>query len=75
MISFDEFLRALRGELSDSRIIWIRKAYEKLDVNGDGTVKLDDIAKLYDVSKHPDIIQGKKQPKEVYLEFMRLWDT
>ncbi len=44
-------------------------------MNGDGTVKLEDIAKIYDVSKHPDIVQGKKDPKEVYLNFMKLWDT
>lgn len=50
-------------------------AYDKLDVNKDGLVKLDDIAKLYDVSQHPDIQQGSKTPKEVYLEFMKLWDT
>jgi Ca2+-binding EF-hand superfamily protein len=53
----------------------IRKAYQKLDVNSDGLVKLDDIAKLYDVSKHPDVIGGRKQPVEVYKEFMKLWDT
>jgi len=50
-------------------------AYDKLDVNKDGQVTLDDIAKLYDVSQHPDVIQGKKTPKEAYLEFMSLWDT
>ena len=44
-------------------------------MNGDGLVKLDDIAQLYDVSKHPEVQSGRKQPKEVYLEFMRLWDT
>ena len=38
-----------------------------LDVNGDGLVKLDDIAKIYDVSKHPEIINGSMTPKEVYL--------
>jgi len=27
------------------------------------------------VTKHPDIVQGRKNPKEVYLEFMSLWDT
>jgi len=53
----------------------IRKAYEKLDVNGDGSVKLEDIAKLYDVSKNPDVLSGKKDPKEVYMEFMKQWDT
>jgi Ca2+-binding EF-hand superfamily protein len=53
----------------------IRKAYQKLDENSDGTVKLDDVAKLYDVSKNPDVASGKKKPNEVYMEFMKLWDT
>jgi Ca2+-binding EF-hand superfamily protein len=75
MVSFDEFLRAIRGEINSNRLVWIKKAYQKLDVNGDGTVKLDDIAKLYDVSKHPDVTKGRKDPKQVYLEFMKLWDT
>lgn len=30
--------------MSQSRLQWIQKAYNKLDVNGDGQVKLDDIA-------------------------------
>jgi Ca2+-binding EF-hand superfamily protein len=43
-ISFNEFLRAIRGEPNANRLAIIRKAYQKLDVNGDGLVKLDDIA-------------------------------
>ena len=30
-------------------------AYDKLDVNKDGKVTLEDIAKLYDASYHPDV--------------------
>lgn len=43
-VNFDEFLVAMRGPLSQARLQWIRKAYAKLDVNGDGLVKLDDLA-------------------------------
>ena len=74
-VSLDEFILALRGDLNDYRRSYIKQAYQKLDVNRDGSVKLDDIAKLYDVSKNPDVLSGKKDPKEVYLEFMRQWDT
>jgi calcyphosin len=74
-ISFDEMLRALRGDLNESRQGWIRKAYDKLDVNKDGLVKLDDIAQLYDVSQHPDVMQGKLSPEQAYRQFMSLWDT
>lgn len=74
-VDFDEFMRTLRGDLNENRLALIAKAYQKLDKNGDGLVKLDDIAQIYDVSKHPDIIGGKKEPAEVYREFMSLWDT
>lgn len=74
-VSFDEFLRALRGDLNESRLQWIKKAYAKLDINNDGQVTLDDIAKIYDVSHHPDVVNRKKSPNEVYREFMSLWDT
>lgn len=49
-INFNEFLSAIRGQLNDVRTSYIRAAYSKLDVNQDGLVKLDDIAKIYDVS-------------------------
>ena len=74
-IDFNEMLRALRGDLSEKRIACIRMAYDKLDVNKDGLVKLDDIAQLYDVSQHPDVISGKMTPEEAYKQFMSLWDT
>ena len=38
-------------------------------------MKLDDIAKIYDVSQHPDVQSKKKTPMEAYKEFMTLWDT
>ena len=44
-------------------------------MNKDGLVKLDDIAKIYDASKHPDVLSGKKSPDEVFTEFMGMWDT
>ena len=34
-----------------------------------------DIARLYDCSKHPDIISGRRSKEEVYKEFMKQWDT
>lgn len=54
---------------------YIKLAYDKLDVNKDGLVKLDDIAKIYDASRHPDVLSGKKTHDEVFIDFMKLWDT
>ena len=74
-VSYDEFLRFLKGDLNATRKAWIRKAYDKLDVNKDGQVKLDDIAQIYDASQHPEVIQGRKTPDEIFREFMTQWDT
>jgi len=61
-VNFNEFLVALRGDLNENRLKYIDAAYKKLDVNKDGTVTLEDIAKLYDVSEHPDVLAKKKTP-------------
>ena len=50
-------------------------AYDKLDVNKDGSVTLEDIATLYDASYHPDVRDGKRTKEEVLREFMSQWDT
>jgi len=34
-----------------------------LDITRDGSVKLEDIAKTYNVDSHPDIISGAKSPE------------
>ena len=75
VVNFNEFLRFLRGDINPFRQNLILQAYKKLDVNRDGLVKLDDIAKIYDASKHPDVLSGKLSPEEVYMEFMSMWDT
>lgn len=38
----------------------VLKAFALLDKNNDGVIKLGDIEKIYDVSKHPDFISGKQ---------------
>jgi Ca2+-binding EF-hand superfamily protein len=54
-ISFDEFLRAIRGDLNPSRLKMVHLAYNVLDKDGSGQVTLDDIRIAYDVSCHPDV--------------------
>jgi Ca2+-binding EF-hand superfamily protein len=74
-VDFNEFIRTLKGELNERRIACVRKAYNILDVNGDGLVKLDDIAKIYDASCHPEVLSGHKTERDLFMEFMSLWDT
>lgn len=50
MVSYDEFLLSLRGDMNDFRKKWVRCAYDKLDHNKNGKVELNDIAAIYDAS-------------------------
>ena len=42
-VSYDEFLRALRGDLNDARKRMVGMAFQKLDKTGDGVVTIDDL--------------------------------
>jgi len=59
-VSYDEFLRAIRGDLNERRAALVKLAYAKLDKNGDETVNIEDMKIAYDVSFHPDFESGKK---------------
>lgn len=73
-ISFEEFLRAIRGELNARRRSLVHLAYKKLDKNGNGLVTIEDIEIAYDPSFHPDFQSGRKTKREVLLEFMTVWE-
>ncbi|KAF0714371.1 Aste57867_3902 [Aphanomyces stellatus] len=74
-ISFDEFLLALRGDINPARMAFIEMAFHKLDRTKDGAVTTDDLRNVYDASKHPDFIQGKKTEDQILAEFLSQWDT
>ena len=74
-ISVTEFVRGVRGPMTNPRRVEIvQMAFKKLDKTGDGIVNFEDMAKAYDVSKHPDVLSKEKTAQEVYQEFMEDWD-
>jgi hypothetical protein len=36
---------------------------------------LEDIAKVFKITAHPDVLQGKMSPEQAQKEFLSLWDT
>jgi Ca2+-binding EF-hand superfamily protein len=53
-ISYEEFLRGLRDELSERKRLMVEKAFKILDKDGSGQVTVKDVVKIYDVSKNKD---------------------
>ena len=59
-IEFDEFIRAIRGPLNPTRKKIVMQAFKKLDKDGSGWIDISDIRGVYNCSKHPDVVSGKK---------------
>lgn len=57
-IDYDEFLRAIRGDMNERRVGMVKLAWEVLDKTGDGRVTIEDLKGTYDPSFHPDVRLG-----------------
>jgi Ca2+-binding EF-hand superfamily protein len=59
-ISYDEFIRVVRGDMNEGRMALVHKAFEVLDKDGNGFVDFRDVCEVYDASKNPAVIDGRK---------------
>jgi len=57
-VHYNEFLRGIRGPLNERRTGLVKLAFAKLDKSGNGTVGLEDLEGVYDVSFHPMFKSG-----------------
>lgn len=53
----------------------MKKAYQKLDKDGSGVVDIEDIRDVYNTSRHPDVLSGKKTSDQVLLDFLETFET
>jgi len=74
-IDYDEFLRIIRGDLTPPRLALVKKAFQKLDKDGSGVVDIDDIRDVYNTSRHPDVLSGKKTSDQVLVDFLETFET
>ena len=59
-IQYDEFLRIIRGELTEYRKQLVERAFKKLDRDGSGVVEVSDLVGVYSGKKHPAVMEGRK---------------
>ena len=62
-------MRSVIGEMTAFRKALVRRAFDKLDKNGNGIIEIDDIKSFYNAKHHPDVKAGKKTEDEVLAEF------
>jgi Ca2+-binding EF-hand superfamily protein len=74
-IDYDEFLRNIRGPMPACRTKLVLQAFDVLDKDGSGWIDIDDLKGVYNGTKHPDVISGKKSEDDVLLEFLETFET
>lgn len=58
VISYNEFIRAVRGDLGEKRKEAVGALFKQLDTSGAGEIDLGELAGLYKVESHPKVARG-----------------
>jgi Ca2+-binding EF-hand superfamily protein len=74
-ISYDEFLRSIRGPMNMARKKIVAQAFKKLDKDGNGWIDINDVRGVYKADKHPDVKSGKKTEDQILQEFLETFET
>lgn len=73
-VSIDEFLIGLRGDLNAAREALVIKAWKKADRDGSNVFDMDDLKKVYDVSRHPKFQNGDMTKEQIFNEFLKTFE-
>lgn len=61
--------------MADARAAVVKKAYDKIAADNDGSVRLDSIAQAYDATTDRAVQEGRKSDQDAFMEYMGAWDT
>lgn len=73
-ICYEEFISGMRDELNPRRKNMVLKAFAILDREGKGSVTVQDIVSIYDVSRNPDFIEKRLTRDQILGNFLNQFD-
>lgn len=74
-VSYDEFLKAIVGDMNSKRKALVQRAFKKIDKDGSGVLDISDIKGTYNAKKHPDVMSGKATEDDILYEFLDTFET
>ena len=69
-VTYDEFLRMIRGEMNAFRKNIATKVYKIMDSDKSGQLDINDIRQTYNAKQHPKVQSGEKTEDEILSEFL-----
>lgn len=70
VISYEEFIGAIVGDMNDFRKKYVEKAFKVIDADNDKVITVKELKARYNAASHPDELSGKKTEWETYEEFL-----
>ena len=59
-IDYDEFIRRIRGQMSDSRKNIVEEIFNTLEPDQEGFVHINKVNQMFNPENHPDVLRGKR---------------
>jgi len=53
----------------------VAQVFKKLDKDGNGWIDITDVRGVYNATKHPDVLSGKKTEDQILQEFLETFET
>ena len=63
------------GPMNQRREALVKKAFKVMDLDGSGSLDMNDIRPRYNAKKHPDVMSGKRTEDEILLEFLNTFEV
>ena len=68
-MDYDFLIRALSGNMNERRFYFVKKLFYSLSPDGNGNIKISVLKKIFNCSKHPDVISRKRRCEDIFKEF------
>ena len=65
-INYDDFIRVVRGELTENRKKLIHNVFKHLDIDNKGSFNVDELLNIYDAKKSYEFLVEKKSEKDAF---------
>lgn len=74
-INYEEFLDALRPEMSASRKTAVENVFKHLDKTGDGVVSVEDLKGVYSAKNHPKVLKKEVTEEQLLKKFLNIFES
>ena len=74
LVNINEIINVLKGTIKEDRKNIVMNKFVGIDIEKKGSVNVEVLKKIFNAKNHPDYINGKKNERDLYEEFLYMLD-